>query len=392
MTNALILLDDSKSLTLPRHLQTYKPPVDLPVIVDVNRMSIRGKRFRIILAGEEKQLKKQNKLGYMDCIIAAVHPTSSNRYFPKYDSESASPPICVSPDGVKPNKALSTEVQSKTCRGCIRKEEDPDTGYKQCAFFYRIVVFPVQDMSAFKEPLRFDIPSQSFFHDKQEVKIENDEGETVYYPAMGLKSLISLFSRKGVPIQAVICRIFMDDNADTPTVMFSLTNQFISEDHVALLKSQEAQIKVLVGFNERGQNDYNDDNDDDDDDDDDDDLPKTSNKKAEQQEEEEDPAPRRRRSGKVNKVADEDSDDDDTVSNEKKSKAGNASKTTTRKNHAKNDDDDDLFGSGDDDEEAEPPSNSNKGPSKQAKQSRNSDEGNGNQDDDDFLTGFIVDD
>jgi hypothetical protein len=113
-------------IAIPEHLRKFlaNSPVNsdadsmASASISVPRISLRGRKFRLIEGGEEIQKPAEE----LYCVILAVEPgpgLNQKTYYAKgYTSGDSSPPDCSSANGVQPDAWISNPVNTicKTCK------------------------------------------------------------------------------------------------------------------------------------------------------------------------------------------------------------------------------------------------------------------------------------
>lgn len=113
---------------------------------NINRISLKQSRFRLIIGGEEAKVLPDL---HLDVVIVRGNPGVNKTYYIKQWKPGQEPeaPDCMSSDGIRPS-AESTTKQSESCALCPQNEwgskVNPLTGkkIKACADGKRIAVLP----------------------------------------------------------------------------------------------------------------------------------------------------------------------------------------------------------------------------------------------------------
>ncbi len=193
---------------VPEYLKKYmaQPTAEADSLasasMSVPRISLRGRTFRFIEGGEEREKFNDN----INVVILGVEPEAGRFvktfYDGVYNSGDSSPPTCASSNGVQPDPWV-TAAQSQHCATCPKNQFGSATSRtgkksKACRDSKRIWV----------------------------AKPEDIEG-TVYgigVPVTSLKSLSEFgvaVKTAGVPLSSVIVQIGMTD-AEYPLLTFSM--------------------------------------------------------------------------------------------------------------------------------------------------------------------------
>jgi len=203
----------------------------------LKRISIRGKIFRLTVAGEEIA---KNTQGYLDVIIVNSTPLKDvNRiYFGgAYDSKAdAVPPLCWSDNGRVPNKEVAEPIAA-SCMECPMSVAGSGVSGKgkACKYQKRLAVILASDPDS--GVYQLPLPSMSIFSDAV--------GQKMPYNAY-VKYLASL----NFSIDEVVTRLTFDEEEATPKVFM----EPIGHPSPALLAaakehgaSPEAKAAVIMG-------------------------------------------------------------------------------------------------------------------------------------------------
>jgi len=175
----------------------------------VPRLSLRGKKFRFIEAGDEVHAQHDP----INVIILGVSPPtprlmSKTFYIEKYNPDDTAPPDCSSLDGIHPDTWVNTP-QANTCAVCPKNKWGSATSEmtgkktKACKDSKRLYVLRVDKGIDIKE-------------------------DTIYILTVTVSSLkyISEYgkflSEHKLPMAAVITKVTMDDDSDYPKISFDL--------------------------------------------------------------------------------------------------------------------------------------------------------------------------
>lgn len=173
---------------------------------NVKRISIKGKRFRLIIGGEEVA---KNKDGYLDVIIVNGSPTYNRTYYEgKYDprADEQNAPRCWSNDSKVPAPDVS-EPMHDNCRDCpmnIKGSGDNDT--RACKTKQRIAVALAVDPESGVYML--EIPPASIF----------GKGQDNLLP---WEAYVRFVSSQQMSVDRLVTRITMDEDSETPRLLFT---------------------------------------------------------------------------------------------------------------------------------------------------------------------------
>lgn len=213
----------SKQIAIPEHLKKF---ISSPAVtsdadamasasISIPRISLRGRKFRLIEGGEEIRKPSEELFG----VILAVEPgaglMAKTYYKDAYQSGDSKPPDCSSSNGIAPDTWISSPVSDK-CSGCpmnawgSAKTRSGGKG-KACKDSKRLWI---------AEP--------------------NNLGGTVYVmgvPVTSLKAMSeygAMLKANGVPAASVITRLTMADT-EFPELIF---------EFVGVLEEQALQVAM----------------------------------------------------------------------------------------------------------------------------------------------------
>jgi len=248
MSKGLSLLDNA-NLQLPAHLQGKETGLSEGLMsgiggIAVNRIGVKGSRFRQEIRGEEVGVWDEN---YLDVIFVKVQPKVSRKFYAgKYDAkaETNAPPTCYSVDGVVPAEDVHNK-QSTACDTCpqnVKGSKMGDDGNKgrACGFFRRLAVRLAEDET--NTIYRLDVAAMGLFGDSHPKEQKYSLNE--YAKALKNRSLD--------PGQ-IVTRLSFDTDQSVPKLLFQPL-RFISEldqEMIEQLNETPAEIEqyVEVKFN-----------------------------------------------------------------------------------------------------------------------------------------------
>ncbi len=189
----------------PAYLQDYVPDGSAESIasasISIPRISLRGRKFRLILEGEE--IRKPSDT--LEVVILAVEPGpnlfTKTWYANGYTSGDSSPPDCASSNGVQPDGWVS-QPQNHNCSTCKQNMFGSATSLngkksKACRDSKRLWVALPEDIEGPVYALSVPVTS---------LKALAEYGKEVM--------------RQGFPLPAIITQIEMEDS-EYPKLMFS---------------------------------------------------------------------------------------------------------------------------------------------------------------------------
>lgn len=191
------------------------------------RISLRGKKFRLVVDGEELSTLKAESIDVV--IVNATKDISRTFYSKAYDPKAeAVPPDCWSKNGVTPDPTASSK-QAVKCDGCPQNIKGSGQGTSRaCRFSKRLAIALADDLSS--GVYQLTLPSASIFGD----------GEKNQMP---FNKFVKYVGSQGYSIDTLITTMSFDEDSDSPRVYFD-AKRFLHEDEHAITtklgKSQEA--------------------------------------------------------------------------------------------------------------------------------------------------------
>lgn len=191
------------------------------------RISLRGKKFRLVVDGEELSTLKAESLDVV--IVNATKDISRTFYSKAYDPKAdAVPPDCWSKDGVAPDPTASTKQAAK-CDGCPQNIKGSGQGNSRaCRFSKRLAIALADDVAG--GVYQLTLPSASIFGD----------GEKNQMP---FNKFVKYVGSQGYSIDTLVTTMSFDEDSDSPRVYFDAKRFLNQEEYAAtskLGKSQEA--------------------------------------------------------------------------------------------------------------------------------------------------------
>ena len=208
----------SNELAVPDYLKNQTPAeassdVDslASASLSIPRISLKGKKFRVILDGEE--VKKPSP--ELEVVILAVEPGPGlfikTYYEGQYNPNDTSPPACASSNGVTPD-AWVTNPKNDRCSTC-----------QMNVFGSATAVTSGKKAKACKDSKRIW------------VTLPDDIDGTVFalgVPVTSLKNVSNYakeLQKHNYPMTAIVTMMSIDDEADFPVVQFNVS-RFLDEE------------------------------------------------------------------------------------------------------------------------------------------------------------------
>lgn len=185
------------------------------------RLSIRGRRFRIVMGKEETLINETT----LRVVIIAGRRTPSSRpskiYFDQtYSSGSENSPLCWSKDGVRPDADVPTPQSDNcaTCRWNAFGSAKVGKG-KACSDYKLLVVAPI---NALQMPLALNVPATSL---------------------KKLDAYVRLLTANKLPVSAVVTELSFADS-EYPQLEFKFVEP-LSEEQLAVVMETRALPEVV---------------------------------------------------------------------------------------------------------------------------------------------------
>lgn len=187
-------------------------------------ISIRGSKWRVKFAGEEKVITNEDDepRPSIDVVLLKGSSAISKAYYVKrYTEGSDEQPDCYSMDGEKPDPA-SPKKQSPRCMTCPKNQfgsriTDDGKKAKACSDVRRVAVLAAEDLSCevHGSPMLLRVPAMSL---------------------PSLKEYGKQFEVRGIPYNAVVTRLGFDPNTAYPAIRFRFVRQLVHNELVEVAK------------------------------------------------------------------------------------------------------------------------------------------------------------
>ena len=239
MTNQVALFPNAAPLdlsSLPEEMRRRLMGVgsSLSSGVGVDRISIRGSRWRLISGGEEVAVNTNNELNF---VIVGASNIARTYYEGTYNPQAdAAPPACWSADGVlpAPTAGKPQHAQCQTCPQNVKGSDHRGTG-RACRFMQRIAVALEGDLT---KVWQMQIPAASLFGGVE----GNHRPLHAYYKQL---------EQHQMPISTVMTTAYFDTAAESPKLYWRPARPLSSEELqqvFALLDSPDVDAATEVMF------------------------------------------------------------------------------------------------------------------------------------------------
>jgi len=179
----------------------------------IRRLSLRGRKFRMMNGGEQISVSKEDSLNVIILDAASVHRT----YFKGvYSADDVQAPTCWSLDTEAPAPEVPEDQrQASRCADCpmnVRGSGQGDT--RACRYSQRLAVLLEGDMD---KVYQLQLPATSIFG-------EAKGGD------MPLQAYVRFLDAHDMPVMALVTKIYFDEDADVPKVYFSAVRPLDEEE------------------------------------------------------------------------------------------------------------------------------------------------------------------
>jgi hypothetical protein len=225
----------------------------------INRLSIKGNRFRFYRGGTEVYVHPDREL---EVVIIGANPGVSRIWFKNpYGQVEGQRPTCWSHDGVAPEAPPEQIPQVQTsagwrpvnsCAECPNNVKGSgQNGGRACQFKKRVVVVSPDDIDG--DAYAFDINAMSLFGDSDPANGERSLKDYVAYlcaPRPGFQ--------RGIPPHAIITRMTFNVNESVPVVRFGVALNserraaFLGPDQITAVveRTHDADVQALLKVDE----------------------------------------------------------------------------------------------------------------------------------------------
>lgn len=192
------------------------------------RISLRGSKFRMVIAGQEVARSSEPKL---DVVIVNAASHVGRQYYAKaYNPDIIGAPDCWSNDGVKPDKKAQAP-QSAFCEGCPKNIKGSGTnGGRACSFLRRLAVI-MADSFETSDVYQLQLPATSIFG-----KGTGDH--------MGLSSYVKHLTGHGRTVTSIVTELRFDPDSEYPKLYFYPVRDLTDDEWATVQEKGQSQEAI----------------------------------------------------------------------------------------------------------------------------------------------------
>jgi len=199
----------------------------------MRRISLRGKKFRMVVNGEEITKSNSDRLNIV--VVNGTRYVSRKYYAGAYQQGESLPPDCWSNDGQTPDASIELP-QHSNCQECSMNIKGSGQGdSRACRYEKRLAVVLADDING--PVYQLALPSKSYFGRSDDNK------------AMPFEQYAKYIAHQGYNINQIVTEMRMDDDSDTAKVTFRPLS-FLSKEQWEVAKRQsntpEAKSAVVM--------------------------------------------------------------------------------------------------------------------------------------------------
>lgn len=195
------------------------------------RISLKGRRFRMLVDGEQVSVSKEDSMNIVVVNAAAV---SRTYYEGTYDPNNPSAPSCWSVDTRVPSPDVPAEQRKASrCADCPMNVKGSGQGDRRACRFNQRLAITLEGKP--DEVYQLQLPATSIFG-------EAKGGD------MGMQAYAKLLNAHNTPIIAVLTEMRFDENAEQPKLFFKPVRPLNEEELQAAVKAKDSEeaIKAIT--------------------------------------------------------------------------------------------------------------------------------------------------
>lgn len=195
------------------------------------RISIKGNKFRLFVDGEQVSVSKEDHLNIVVVNVAAV---SRTYYEGTYDPNNTAAPTCWSADTKTPSPDVPAEQRKASrCTDCPMNVKGSGQGDSRACRYNQRLAITLEGKP--DEVYQLQLPATSLFGDGKNGK-------------MPMQAYAKFLDAHDTPIIAVLTKMSLDENSETPKLFFSPVRLLTEEelDEAVAVKDSEDAIKAIT--------------------------------------------------------------------------------------------------------------------------------------------------
>jgi hypothetical protein len=195
------------------------------------RISIKGNKFRLFIDGEQVSVSKED---YLNVVVVNAAAISRTYYEGTYDSNNASAPTCWSTDTRTPAAEVpADQKKASRCADCPMNVKGSGQGDSRACRYNQRLAITLEGKP--DEVYQLQLPATSLFGDGKNGK-------------MPMQAYAKFLDAHNTPIIAVMTKMSLDENSETPRLFFSPVRPLTEEElHAAVaVKDGEDAIKAIT--------------------------------------------------------------------------------------------------------------------------------------------------
>ena len=195
------------------------------------RISIKGNKFRLFVDGEQVSVSKDD---HLNIVVVNVAPISRTYYEGTYDPNNTSAPTCWSADTKTPSPDVPAEQRKASrCTDCPMNVKGSGQGESRACRYNQRLAITLEGKP--DEVYQLQLPATSLFGDGKNGK-------------MPMQAYAKFLDAHNTPIIAVMTKMSLDENSETPKLFFSPVRPLTEEElHAAVAaKDTEEAIKAIT--------------------------------------------------------------------------------------------------------------------------------------------------
>jgi len=195
------------------------------------RISIKGNKFRLFVDGEQVSVSKEDHLNIVVVNVAAV---SRTYYEGTYDPNNTAAPTCWSADTKTPSPDVPADQRKASrCTDCPMNVKGSGQGDSRACRYNQRLAITLEGKP--DEVYQLQLPATSLFGDGKNGK-------------MPMQAYAKFLDAHDTPIIAVLTKMSLDENSETPKLFFSPVRPLTEEElnEAVAVKDSEDAIKAIT--------------------------------------------------------------------------------------------------------------------------------------------------